>query len=647
MSFMQQTATKLRIISFESRLASTLSGLIQQAGHQPIQAPALQEIALEKNPEAFQFADRLLNHEIDFMIFLTGVGTKALLETLKTRYNMKQVIAALNQTIVVARGPKPVQILHDYGVMVSILVPEPNTWRDIVEVLDADEHSVSLMKRTVAIQEYGEENPQLIRALQERGARVIRVPVYRWALPDDTRPLKNAIRTILEHNADVALFTNSVQVHHLFRLASEMGLLRHLKQAFSQTVIASVGPHCSQAIVENGLSVDIQPETPNMESLVLEVSKRAKQIWEEKQKRVSGSIESGIQIESEKVQRKELVESPFMKACRLEKTAYTPVWLMRQAGRYMKEYRQIREKMPFLELCKNPALAAEVTIHAQETIKADAAIIFSDILLLVQPFGLGLEYSRDDGPVIEHVIHRDSNIDLLPEINPEESLHFVYEAVKKARENLAPNIPLIGFAGAPFTLASYMIEGGSSKDFRHTKLLMYSDEGLWRALMEKLARAISKHLRAQIEAGAQVVQLFDSWVGCLGPEDYKKYVLPYSKQVLDSLKGFAPSIHFGTNSGNLLELMREAGGDVIGVDFRIELDQAWRKIGHTKAVQGNLDPLVLQSSVEHIKTRVKEILKQAGGRPGHIFNLGHGVLPETPVENVIALIEMVHELSGK
>lgn len=647
MSLAQPTTNKLRVLSFESRLSSTMADLIRGAGYQPISAPAMQEIPLEKNPDAFSFADRLLNHEVDFMLFLTGTGTKALFETLKTRYNMKQIIAALNQTIVVARGPKPVQVLHDYGVMVSILVPEPNTWRDVVEVLDSDEHSVSLMKRTIAIQEYGEENPQLIRAFQERGARVIRVPVYRWALPDDIRPLKHAIRTIIEHNADAVLFTNSVQVHHLFRLASEMGLERHLKQAFAQIVIASVGPHCSQAIVERGLSVDIQPETPNMESLVSEVSKRAKRIWDEKQQRISRSTEAHIRMETEKVQRKELVESPFMKACRLEKTPYTPVWLMRQAGRYMKEYRQLREKMPFLELCKNPTVASEVTIHAQETIGADAAIIFSDILLLVQPFGLGLEYSREDGPVIDNVIHRGSRIDELPEIEPEDSLGFVYEAIKKTRENLQPNIPLLGFAGAPFTLASYMIEGGSSKDFRRTKLFMYADEGQWRALMEKLARAISKHLKAQIEAGAQAVQLFDSWVGCLGPEDYQKYVLPYSKQVLDSLKGLAPTIHFGTNTGNLLPLMKQAGGDVIGVDFRIQLDEAWRKVGFTKAVQGNLDPMVLQSSIEYINSRVKEILKHAENRPGHIFNLGHGILPDTPVENVIALIDMVHELSQK
>ncbi len=647
MSITQSTTAKLRIISFESRLSSTMTELIHKAGHAPIAAPALQEIPLEKNPEAFQLGERLLNHEIDFMIFLTGVGTKALFETLRTRYNMKQIIAALNQTIIVARGPKPVQVLQDYGIMVSVLVPEPNTWRDILEVLDSDEHSISLMKRTVAVQEYGEENPQLIAGLVERGARVIRVPVYRWALPDDTKPLKNAIRTIIEHNADAVLFTNSVQVNHLFRLASEIGLERHLKQAFAKMVIASVGPHCSQAIVEHGLSVDIQPETPNMESLVLEVSKRAKAIWDEKQLHESKLMDSGIRMESERVQKKELVESVFLKACRLEKTSHTPVWLMRQAGRYMKEYRQLREKMPFLELCKNPSLCAEVTIHAQETIGADAAIIFSDILLLVQPFGLGLEYSREDGPVIDNVIHRGSRIDELPEIEPADSLGFVYEAIRKTRENLQSNIPLIGFAGAPFTLASYMIEGGSSKDFRRTKLFMYSDEGQWRALMEKLARAVSKHLKAQIEAGAQAVQLFDSWVGCLGPGDYKKYVQPYSKQVFDSLEGLAPTIHFGTNTGNLLELMKEAGGDVIGVDFRITLDQAWRRVGYSKAVQGNLDPLVLQSSIPYINQRAQEIIKQASGRPGHIFNLGHGVLPDTPVENVIALVDMVHELSGK
>ncbi len=343
----------------------------------------------------------------------------------------------------------------------------------------------------------------------------------------------------------------------------------------------------------------------------------------------------------------ELENSVFMKACRREPVPYTPVWLMRQAGRYMKEYRAIREKTPFLEICKNKDLAAEITVHAQETIHADAAIIFSDILLIVEPLGLSLSYKKGDGPSIRKMIRTTKDIEKIPEIDPEESLSFVIEAVRQARKSLKPNIPLIGFAGAPFTLASYMIEGGSSKDFEETKKLMTADASAWKELMQKIARATTLYLNAQIRAGVQAVQLFDSWVGCLEPKEYREYVLPYTSQVIAGVKKHTPVIHFGTGTTAFLGLMAEAGGDVIGVDHRVRLDEAWKNIGYDKAIQGNLDPLTLCSSKENLRNHVETILKYAAGRPGHIFNLGHGVLPETPLGNVIELIELVHSMSRK
>lgn len=337
----------------------------------------------------------------------------------------------------------------------------------------------------------------------------------------------------------------------------------------------------------------------------------------------------------------------FLQACRREPTPYTPVWLMRQAGRYMPEYRALRERVPFLTLCKSPDLAAQVTIQAVERLGVDAAIIFADILLIVEPMGVGLEFSKGDGPVIHRPVRSGGDVDALPEITPSESLPFVFEAVRLARAGLSPRVPLIGFSGAPFTVASYLIEGGSSRNYIETKRLMYSDPGAWRALMERLTRMIAAYVNEQIAAGAQAIQLFDSWVGCLSPADYRAFILPYMKTLFQSITPGPPVIHFGVETGGLLELLTEAGGDVVGVDWRIDLETAWQRIGFDRAVQGNLDPVALFAPREELRRQVERVLRSAGGRPGHIFNLGHGILPQTPVDNVIALVEMVHEMSAK
>jgi uroporphyrinogen decarboxylase len=342
-----------------------------------------------------------------------------------------------------------------------------------------------------------------------------------------------------------------------------------------------------------------------------------------------------------------LLNSPFMKACRLEETPYTPVWLMRQAGRYMREYQEVRAKTTFLELCKTPSLAAEVTVTAAERLGVDAAIIFADILLILEPMGINLEFAKGEGPVIHNPVRTRSDIDRLREVEDVDSLDFVCEAIRLTRKALKPNLPLIGFSGAPFTLASYMTEGGGSKNYVHTKTLMYNEPSAWHSMMSLIARGLGKYLNAQIDAGTQAVQLFDSWVGCLGPQDYREFVLPHTREVIQSIRPGVPVIHFGTGTAALLELMSEAGGQVIGLDWRIKLDDGWKRIGAEKAVMGNLDPVTLFSSPEVIRSHAKRIIDEAGGRPGHIFNLGHGILPETPVENVIALVDAVHELSAK
>jgi uroporphyrinogen decarboxylase len=313
----------------------------------------------------------------------------------------------------------------------------------------------------------------------------------------------------------------------------------------------------------------------------------------------------------------------------------------------MREYREVRAKTTFLDLCKTPSLAAEVTVTAAERLAVDAAIIFADILLILEPMGIDLEFAHGEGPIIHNPIRKGADVDRLREVEHVGSLDFVFEAIRLTRKELQPNIPLIGFSGAPFTLASYMTEGGGSKNYVHTKTLMYDDPGAWHSMMSLISRGLSKYLNEQIEAGAQAVQLFDSWVGCLSPDDYREFVLPHTRDVIQGIRADIPVIHFGTGTASLLELMSEAGGNVVGLDWRVPLNDGWKRIGEDKAVMGNLDPVTLFASQDVIRSHAKRILDQAAGRPGHIFNLGHGILPETPVDNVIALVDMVHELSAR
>ena len=337
----------------------------------------------------------------------------------------------------------------------------------------------------------------------------------------------------------------------------------------------------------------------------------------------------------------------FLKACRREPVDCTPVWFMRQAGRYMAEYRALRAKHSILELCKTPELAAQVTLQPIERFPLDAAIIFADILLPLEPMGLSLEFAEGEGPVNYNPVRDQADVERLKVIDGGE-LDYVAEAIRQAQHALNGRVPLIGFAGAPFTLASYAIEGGSSRNYLLTKQLMYSEPKAWHQLMDKFARVITGYLQRQIKAGAQAIQLFDSWVGCLSAGDYVEYVLPHVQLIFEGLKREGvPMIHFGTGTSAMLRQMREAGGDVIGVDWRIHLDEAWATVGHDVAVQGNLDPLTLFAPLHEIERRVADILRRAGGRPGHIFNLGHGILPTTPIEHVAATIDMVHKLSQR
>jgi uroporphyrinogen decarboxylase len=321
---------------------------------------------------------------------------------------------------------------------------------------------------------------------------------------------------------------------------------------------------------------------------------------------------------------------------------------MRQAGRYLAEYRALRQRFSLLTLCKTPELAVQVTLQPIMRLPVDAAIIFTDLLIPLEPMGVKLEFAEGEGPIIRNPIRRAADVEALRVIDPEAELSFTLEAIRLTCRALGGKVPLIGFAGAPFTVASYLIEGTGSRHYTRTKMLMYHEPKAWHLLLDKLARVATAFLRAQIRAGAQVVQLFDSWVGCLSPEDYRTYVLPHSRQVIEGLRGAgAPVIHFGTGTATLLGLMRDAGAEVMGVDWRIDLGDAWRAIGADVGIQGNLDPAALFAPLPEIERRVTHILQRAGNRPGHIFNLGHGILPETPVEHVAAVAEMVHTQSAR
>ncbi len=336
----------------------------------------------------------------------------------------------------------------------------------------------------------------------------------------------------------------------------------------------------------------------------------------------------------------------FLKACRGEKVDYTPVWLMRQAGRYMPEYQEVRSKVDFLTLCKTPELAAKVTLQPIDILGVDAAILFSDILIAVEAMGMPLEFHDKKGPILADPVRTKAGVDKLVIPDTEDSMPFVLDTIKILRKEL--KVPLIGFSGAPWTLATYIIEGGSSKNFMHTKKMMYQNPGLFKALMEKITATVIEYLSAQITAGAQAVQLFDSWAGILAPYDYENMIFPFVKSAIKALKKFdVPVIYFVNDCAGLLKIVKKCGADVIGIDWRVDMAKAAKKLGKKYSIQGNLDPLVLFAPKEHIEDRVKDILFKAEPARGHIFNLGHGILPETPVENAIAMVEAVHKYGRK
>lgn len=633
----------LKVASLESRRADEMRNLIERHGGVARVSPSMREAPIEQNRAAIEFAHRLLAGGVDAMIFLTGVGANLFVEHVERHVGRERLLASLSDIPTVVRGPKPFATLSKLGIKATHRVPEPNTWRELLTTLDAH---LPIANLTVGLQEYGSTNPSLIAGLEARGARVERVRVYDWALPEDIAPLEANARAMVAGEIDVLLVTSATQVEHLRQLAARMNLADELDAAVNKIVIASIGPTSSEKLREIGWGVDIEASHPKMAHLVRDAAAYAFDSVAKK-RRVVATL---ARIEERKLAmatddaNEPWRDSPFLRACRGEPTPYTPVWLMRQAGRYMPEYRAVREKHTFLDLCRNPQLCSEVMCTAVDFLKVDAAIIFSDLLPLLEPLGFELEFSPGDGPVIHNPIREGADVDRVIDLESADSLDFVIETVRATRRDLPSKIPLIGFAGAPFTLASYAIEGGGSRNYLHTKTLMLRDEGAWRTLMQRLARAAAIYLNAQIAAGAQAVQVFDSWVGCLGPYEYRRYVAPYTAQLISELTRGAPVIHFGAGNPDLLGPIAETGGDVIGVDWRISLRDARSRIGE-RAVQGNLDPATLFADIATIREQARRVLDEAGGA-GHVFNLGHGILPQTPPDHARALVEIVHELSS-
>lgn len=640
----------LRVTAFESRRAKEIEKLILYHGGVPRVAPSMREVPLSESGDALKFAGNLIDGRFDIVILMTGVGTRSLAEAVSKKYPLDEFTNALAKTKIVARGPKPVAALRELGLTPGITVPEPNTWHDILTTLD---NELGVSGKNVAVQEYGIPNEEFIEELKKRGAHVTAVPVYRWALPEDIRPLREAIKSITAMNEDISLFTSSQQIYHLFDVAAEEGLADRLREGFKEVAIGSIGPTTTEALARFGLAADYEPDSPKMGNLIREMARSGGELLRKKRTAHKNGVDTNswrrvrmIWNGDKAETRKSITDnSAFMKACRREKTDFTPVWLMRQAGRFMREYRELRAKVSFIDLCKSPELAAEVTLSAVDRLGVDAAIIFSDILLIIEPLGIELEFSKGEGPRILRPVRSGNALDRLRDFEPE-TMGFVYEAVGITRRALDPEKALIGFAGAPFTVASYVIEGGGSRNYENTKQLMYRDPGAWHTIMEKLTDATGKYLNRQIASGADAVQLFDSWVGCLSPDDYREYVQPHMKKLIGSIEKGVPVINFGTGTSSLLEMMKECGSSVIGFDWRVDLASAWKRVGYDVAVQGNLDPVVLFAGHAEIRKRAEDILDKASGRPGHIFNLGHGILPRTPVDGVLALVDAVHEYTA-
>ncbi len=600
------------------------------------------QIDPDLNRGVADLANHVLTAEFDVLVLVTGAGTRYLLQRCLQTVPQERFIACLADMTTVAGSSESAAVMRELQVEPSVIVARSTrtqkpAWRELLIALD---QQCSVSNQLVAIEQTGDSG-RLIAGLESRGARVRQINPVLKAAPEPSVDWAQWMHQLQQGAFDAVCFTSPAAVWAWQRWAEQQALEVAASWLFRIPVIACDQP-TSEVLLDQGIAVDwIAPEGGLVEDQIVTAISQAQTRKERISMTLSGPATSASDPEAP------WYNNPFMQACRGEPTDVTPVWMMRQAGRYMKEYRAVREKVSFLELCHNPELCSEVMCTAVNRLGVDVAIIFSDLLPILVPMGCDLEFVAGDGPVIHNPIRTNEDLDRIQPLANNGALQFVMEAVKQTRNDLPADMPLIGFAGAPFTLASYMIEGGSSRHFAHTKRLMFGDRSAWSVLMQKLTDSIIVYLQGQVEAGVQCVQLFDSWAGCLGFEDYRQSVLPYVKQIIGALSPHVPVINFATGNPALLPLLADTSAAVIGVDWRVRLDDAWQTVGHDRAVQGNLDPNVLLTNPAEIRKQVAAILEQAAGRPGHIFNLGHGILPSTPVDNAIALVDAVHELSTR
>ena len=587
-----------------------------------------------------EFANRVLTAEIDKVVFVTGAGVNYVVEQVSKTVDRQRFLDCLSDTKTVAGSENAEIALKKIGLEPTVTVDSRKSWRDILMAID---RRAPVVNQTVALEESAAIHG-LASGLEARGARVARIPVFPQTVPQRAQPAIDFFEQIEAGDFHAILFTSTENAVKFCFLAKHFGRARLTSHLLDNHIVLTVGTDAAEILIDRGFVVDYSTQATEIGPAIKEIAENIESIKNQKtiiRVNMSGPATSNSDPNAP------WYDSPFMKACRGEPTDVTPIWMMRQAGRYMSEYRAVRDKISFLDLCANSQLCSEVMCTAVNRLGVDAAIIFSDLLPILVPMGCDLEFVKGDGPVIHNPVRTTADIDRIKPLESNEPLQFVMDTVTQTRSDLPADMPLIGFAGAPFTLASYMIEGGSSRNYAHTKTLMYSDPGAWDQLMQHLSNSISLYLKGQIEAGAQCVQLFDSWAGCLSFEDYRQYAHPYVKKIIASLPSNVPVINFATGNPGLLPLLADTRAAVVGIDWRTRLDDAWQTVGYDRAVQGNLDPTVLLTNPAEIKKQAKFVLDQAAGRAGHIFNLGHGILPQTPVDNAIALVDAVHELSQK
>jgi uroporphyrinogen decarboxylase len=587
-----------------------------------------------------RFANQLLVGELDMMVFVTSAGVNYFLQHSSRLVDRRRLIDSLSDIVTVAGTPLAAGALQQIGLQPTIELKQPQSWRDVLIAID--------QRFRVANFQVGLEESQAIHGLaagiEARGGRVWPLAVYPQVMPSALQPGLEFLEMLKQAQCHAILFTGPGEVQRFGLLVKQLDGPRWLNRLSDDVSVMSLGTSTKELLDDYQIPVDHVSQAADIPGFVEEVATLMKEMEDQKasvRANFANPAAGGLNRNAP------WYFSPFMKACRGEPTEVTPIWLMRQAGRYMQEYRAVREKTDFLTLCSNPQLCSEVMCTAVNKLGVDAAILFSDLLPMLVPMGMDLEFAKGDGPAIHNPIRDAQDLKRVRRLEDNSELMFVMEAVEQTRRDLPDDIPLIGFAGAPFTLASYMIEGGASRNYAHTKRLMYGDQGAWHELMQHLAHSITVYLTGQIAAGAQAVQLFDSWAGCLAFEDYHQFVHPYVQQIINRLPRHVPVINFATGNPCLLPLLADTRAAVIGIDWRIRLDQAWALVGNARSVQGNLDPVALLTNPREIRRQAKSILDQAEGRAGHIFNLGHGILPQTPVDHVIALVEAVHELSSR